>query len=110
MLGLPWAIQEEGKEPKRWSAIILVPTKEKYEDTQWRVMAVIGCVKTGGYDKPTHVATTGDLIEFAEGLSPLFDMHCECDCVSVSVPGHLIEVSGGGGTVFLKAVKEGGAS
>lgn len=109
MLGLPWVIQGEGRKPKKWSAIILVPMKEKYEK-DWRIMAVIGCVRTGGFDKPTHVATSGDLIEFEEGVAPLFDMHCENDCVAITIPGHSIQVSGGGGTVFIKAVKEGGAS
>lgn len=86
-----------------------MPTKEKFEDTDWRVMAVIGCTRSGGHDRPTHVATTGDLIKFEEGVAPQFDMHCESDCVSVTIPGHSIQVYGGGGSVFIKAT-EGGAS
>ena len=99
LLKLPEANQHDAL--MAWDGLIIVPTTEKYEDTEWRIFAVIGV--TNGV--PTHYVTSGDIITWdSHGLMPNISMHSDNDCTHLYCPGHRLQAYNGGGTVNLRIV------
>ena len=99
LLELPKADQSENL--MSWDGLIVVPTDKKYEDTEWRVFAIIGVLN----GTPTHYITCGDIVVWdSHGLMPNISMHSDSDCTHLYCPGYKMQAYNGGGTISFKIV------
>lgn len=104
LLALPRA--DQSKSLMEWDKVLLVPLAETYEDTRWRLFAVIGMTTRHGVCEATHRITEGDLIHWdSSNIMPSIDMLADFgDSIGIFNHAYHLQVYGGGGTIFMKFV------